>query len=83
MPRLDQENNLLSLALKNGEVWIFNYGSDLHLELEPTIFFENGLFEPVESKKLILSADLLEYGTRIKWSLSRANDKDLLVGDLF
>jgi uncharacterized heparinase superfamily protein len=83
LPRLDQENNLLSLALKNGEVWIFNYGLDLHLELKPTIFFENGLFEPVESKKLILSADLLEYGTRIKWSLSRANDKDLLVGDLF
>ncbi len=83
LPRLDQENNLLSLALKNGEVWIFNYGLDLHLELKPTIFFENGLFEPVKSKKLILSADLLEYGTRIKWSLSRANDKDLLVGDLF
>ena len=81
--RLDQENNLASLALKNGEVWIFNYSLDLHLQLEPTIFFENGLFEPLESKKLILSTDLLEYGTRIKWSLVRALDKDLSVGDLF
>ena len=81
--RLDHENNLTSLALKNGEVWIFNYGLDLHLQLEPTVFFENGLSEPLESKKLILSADLLEYGTRIKWSLVRALDKDLSVGDLF
>ena len=81
--RLDQENNLTSLALKNGEVWIFNYSMDLHLQLETTIFFENGLFEPLESKKLILSADLLNYGTRIKWSLDRAIDKDLSVGDLF
>ena len=81
--RLDQENNLTSLALKNGEVWIFNYSMDLHLQLAPTIFFENGLFEPLESKKLILSADLLNYGTRIKWSLARAIDKDLSVGDLF
>jgi uncharacterized heparinase superfamily protein len=81
--RLDQGNNRISLALKNGEVWIFNHSSDLRLQLEPTIFFENGLFEPLESKKLILSADLLEYGTRIKWSLTRALDKDLSVGDLF
>ena len=81
--RLDQESNLTSLALKNGEVWIFNYSMDLHLRLESTIFFENGLFEPLESKKLILSADLLNYGTRIKWSLDRAIDKDLSVGDLF
>ena len=81
--RLDHENNLASLALKNGEVWIFNFGSDLNLQLEPTIFFENGLFEPLDSKKLILSTDLLEYGTRIKWSLVRALDKDLSVGDLF
>jgi uncharacterized heparinase superfamily protein len=81
--RLDEENNLTSLALKNGEVWIFNYSLDLQLHLEPTIFFENGLFEPLESKKLILSTDLLDYGTRIKWSLARAIDKDLSVGDLF
>ena len=81
--RLDHENNLASLALKNGEVWIFNFGLDLNLQLEPTIFFENGLFEPLDSKKLILSTDLLEYGTRIKWSLVRALDKDLSVGDLF
>jgi len=80
--RLDQENNLASLALKNGEVWIFNYGLDLYLQLEPTIFFENGLFEPLESKKLILSGALLDYSTRIKWSLTRARDKDLSVGDL-
>tara|TARA_B100000900_G_scaffold231898_1_gene196948 strand:- start:511 stop:1254 length:744 start_codon:yes stop_codon:yes gene_type:complete len=83
VPRLDQESNLLSLALKNGEVWMFNYGSDLNLELKPTIFFETGLFEPVESKKLILSTNLSDYGTRIKWSLARAIDKDLSVGDLF
>jgi len=50
--------------------------------LEPTIFFENGLFEPLESKKLILSGALLDYSTRIKWSLTRARDKDLSVGDL-
>ena len=81
--RMDQENNLTSLALKNGEVWIFNYSLNLHLHLEPTIYFENGLFEPLESKKLILSADLLDYGTRIKWSLARAIDNDLSVGDLF
>jgi uncharacterized heparinase superfamily protein len=83
VPRLDQESNLLSLALKNGEVWMFNYGSDLNLELKPTIFFETGLFEPVESKKLVLSTNFSDYGTRIKWSLAKAIDKDLSVGDLF
>ena len=81
--RLDQENHFVSLALKNGEVWIFNYSSDLNLDLKPTVFFENDLFEPLGSQKLILSSDILEYGTRIKWSIARARNKDLSVGDLF
>ena len=81
--RRDQKNHFISLALKNGEVWIFNYSSDFNLDLQPTVFFENDLFEPLESQKLILSADLLDYGTRIKWSIARARDKDLSVGDLF
>ena len=81
--RWDQKNHFISLALKNGEVWIFNYSSDLNLDLKPTVFFENDLFEPLESQKLILSADLLDYGTRINWSIARARDKDLSVSDLF
>jgi len=51
--------------------------------LEPTVFFEAGLFEPVESQKLILSTDILNYGTRIEWSITRASDKGLSVRDLF
>lgn len=81
--RWDQDKNLISLALKNGEIWIFDYGQDLKVTLEPTVFFEAGLFEPVESQKLILSADILKYGTRIEWSITRTFDKDLSVGDLF
>jgi len=81
--RFDRENNRVSLALKNGELWFFNYSLDSYLQLEPTIFFENGLFEPLESKKLILSTELAEYGTKINWSLTRALDKDLSVGDFF
>ena len=81
--RWDQKNHFISLALKNGEVWIFNYSSDFNLDMQPTVFFENDLFEPLESQKLILSADLLDYGTRINWSIARARDKDLSVGDLF
>ena len=71
------------MALKNGEVWIFDYDQDLKVALEPTIFFEAGLFEPIESQKLILSTDILNYGTRIEWSITRTFDKDLSVGDLF
>ena len=81
--RFDRENNRVSLALKNGELWFFNYSLDSYLQLEPTIFFENGLFEPLVSKKLILSTELAEYGTKINWSLTRALDKDLSVGDFF
>ena len=71
------------MALKNGAIWIFDYGQDLKVTLEPTVFFEAGLFEPVESQKLILSADILKYLTRIEWSITRTFDKDLSVGDLF
>ena len=81
--RWDQDKNLISLALKNGEIWIFDYGQDLKVTLEPTVFFEAGLFEPIESQKLILTADIVKYGTRIEWSITRAFDKDLSVGDLF
>ena len=78
---LDLGGNAVSLALKSGEVWIFRHDGAVELSLEPSVYLERGRLQPRATKQIVLSRRVMEYGTRTRWSLAKAQDTALAVRD--
>ena len=85
-PDVDAEVDLggaaVSMALKSGEIWVFRHDGAHHLSLEPSVFLEKGRLKPRATKQVVLSGRAMEYATRIRWSLSKAQDTAIAVRDL-
>lgn len=79
---LDLGGNAVSLALRSGEIWVFRYEGKVTLDLEPSVFLEKGRMRPRATKQIVLSGRAMDYTTRIRWSLSKAQDTALAVRDL-
>ncbi len=69
---LDMGGAAVSLALKSGEIWIFRHDGVNRLSLEPSVYLEKGRIKARATKQIVLSAIAIEYATRIRWSLSKA-----------
>ena len=72
----------ISLALKSGEIWVFRHDGTQHLSLQASVFLEKGRLKPRATKQIVLSGRAMEYATRIRWSLSKAQDTAIAVRDL-
>jgi len=72
----------VSMALKSGEIWVFRHDGNAKLTLEPSVYLENGRLKPRASKQVVLSSSALAYATRVRWSLSKAQDTPDVVRDL-
>lgn len=72
----------ISMALKSGEIWVFRHDSGARLSLEPSVFLEKGRLKPRATKQIVLSGTAMEYATRIRWSLAKAQDTAIGVRDL-
>ena len=72
----------VSMALKSGEIWVFRHDGSAELSLEPSVYLENGRLKPRASKQVVLSSRALAYATRVRWSLSKAQDTPDVVRDL-
>lgn len=68
----------VSLALKTGEVWVFRYDAHVELSLEPSVYFEKNRLRPRSTKQIVLSRRAIDYATRVRWSLSKAQETDFL-----
>lgn len=79
---LDLGGAAVSMALKSGEIWVFRHGGWAHLALEPSVYLETGRLKPRATKQIVLSGRAMEYATRIRWSLSKAQDTAIAVRDL-
>ncbi|MGD9862449.1 MAG: heparinase II/III family protein [Pseudodonghicola sp.] len=72
----------VSMALKSGEIWVFRHDGTCGLRLEPSVYLEKGRLKPRASQQIVLSGRALGYHTRVRWSLSKAQDTAVAVRDL-
>ncbi len=79
---LDLGGSAVSMALKSGEIWVFRHDGSFKLSLDPSVYLEYGRLKPRATKQIVLSGRAIEYATRIRWSLSKAQDTAIAVRDL-
>ncbi|MDH5797204.1 MAG: heparinase II/III family protein, partial [Paracoccaceae bacterium] len=79
---LDMGGTAVSMTLKSGEVWVFRHDGNASLSLDPSVYLENGRLKPRATKQVVLSAVALEYATRIRWTLAKAQTTPDNVRDL-
>jgi uncharacterized heparinase superfamily protein len=78
---LDMGGAAVSLALKSGEIWIFRQEGAQALVLEPSVYLESGRLRPRATKQVVLTGVAMAYATRVRWSLTKAQDTPDVVRD--
>ncbi|MFD3190292.1 heparinase II/III family protein [Sedimentitalea sp. HM32M-2] len=79
---LDLGGAAVSMALKNGEIWVFRHDGQFQLALEPGVYLEPGRLKPRAARQIVLSGRATDYATRIRWSLSKAQETAVAMRDL-
>ena len=72
----------VSLTQKSGEIWVFRHDAAGELRLEPSVYLENGRLRPRATQQVVLSGRAMSYATRIRWSLSKAQDTPTALRDV-
>lgn len=78
---LDMGGAAISLALKSGELWVFRHDGKAEMHLDPSVYLEKGRLRPRACKQIVLSARAIDYATRIRWSLAKAQDTPISIRD--
>ncbi|MBE1294670.1 heparinase II/III family protein [Phycobacter azelaicus] len=79
---LDLGGAAVSMALKSGEIWVFRHDGTCDLKLEPGVYLEKTRLKPRASKQIVLSGRVIDYATRVRWTLSKAQETADAVRDL-
>ena len=79
---LDLDGAAVSMALRSGEIWFFRHDGKFNLSLEPSVYLETGRLKPRATQQIVLSGRAVEYATRIRWSLSKAQETAIGIRDL-
>ncbi|EPX79707.1 heparinase II/III family protein [Salipiger mucosus] len=79
---IDMGGSAVSLSLRSGEVWVFRCDAEPDLTVEPSVYLEKGRLRPRAAKQVVLSGRAMEYATRIRWSLAKAQDTAVAVRDV-
>ncbi|MDU8928022.1 heparinase II/III family protein [Alisedimentitalea sp. MJ-SS2] len=79
---LDMGGAAVSLALKSGELWVLRSDGTTALTLEPSIYMEKGRLKPRATKQVVLTGRAVDQATRVRWSLSKAQDTPISIRDL-
>ena len=79
---LDLGGTVISLALKSGELWVFRHDGTSQMTLEPSVYLEKGRLRPRATKQIVLSGRAMDYATRIRWSLAKAQDTPISIRDV-
>lgn len=79
---LDLGGSAVSMALKSGEIWVFRHDGSCELRLEPSVYLEKTRLKPRAAKQIVLSGRAIEYATRVRWTLSKAQETAVAVRDL-
>ena len=79
---LDLGGAAVSMALKSGEIWVFRHDGGQSLALEPGVYLETTRLKPRSAQQIVLSGRAVDYATRVRWSLSKAQETAIGVRDL-
>lgn len=79
---LDMGDTAVSMALRSGEIWLLRFDGVASPALEPSVYLENGRIQPRATKQIVLSGRAMEYATRVRWTLAKAQDTALAVRDM-
>lgn len=79
---LDLGGSAVSLALKSGEIWVFRQGGGAVMTLERSVYLENGRLSPRAAQQVVLSGRTMAYATRVRWSVSKAQETPNSLRDL-
>lgn len=79
---LDMGGTAVSMALRSGEIWVFRFEGRVELHLTPSVYLEKTRLKPRASKQVVLSGRAMEYATRIRWTLAKAQDTPIGTRDL-
>ena len=79
---LDMGGTAVSLALKSGEIWVFRHDGVAELRLDPSVYLERGRLQPRPARQIVLSLPVVDFETRIGWTLAKAQDTPLAIRDL-
>lgn len=79
---LDLGGAAVSMALKSGEIWVFRHDGLCELKLEPSVYLEKTRLKPRAAQQIVLSGRATEHKTRIRWTLSKAQETADAVRDL-
>ncbi len=79
---LDLGGAAISMALKSGEIWVFRHDGTHNLSLDPGVYLETTRLKPRAAQQIVLSGMAYSYATRIRWSLSKAQETAIGVRDL-
>ncbi|MEL6450450.1 MAG: heparinase II/III family protein [Pseudomonadota bacterium] len=79
---LDMGGSAISMALKSGEMWIFRHDGTQDLSLQASVYLEKGRLKPRASQQIVLAGRAMDYATRVRWSLSKAQETAMGIRDL-
>lgn len=79
---VDLGGSVVSLALKSGEIWVFRHDGIADMSVEASVYLEKGRLKPRAAKQIVLSGAAIEYATRIRWSLAKAQDGARAIRDI-
>jgi uncharacterized heparinase superfamily protein len=79
--RAEMGGDAVSLTLRSGEIWIFRHDGVADLSVEPSVHLEPGRLKPRPTRQIVLRARVTEFGSRIGWTLAKAQDTPQAVRD--
>ena len=79
---LDLGGAAISMALKSGEIWVFRHDGAQVLSLEPGVYLETTRLKPRAAQQIVLTGRVMNHATRVRWSLSKAQETAIGVRDL-
>jgi len=79
--KLDMGGTAVSLALKSGELWIFRSEGDAVMSLDPSVYLEKSRLSPRATKQIVLTGRAVDYGTKVGWSLAKAQETPSHIRD--
>ena len=79
---VDMGGAAVSMALRSGEIWVFRHDGRAQMRLDASVYLEKNRLKPRATKQIVLSGRAMEYATRIRWSLAKAQETPVALRDL-
>jgi uncharacterized heparinase superfamily protein len=78
----DRPGHEISIRLRSGERWVFNFDGPGRLALEPTDYLDATWPEPRPAQQIVIHAAIAGAASQINWTLAKAQDTPRAIRDI-